>query len=331
MSRDLFEYHPVIGYRFIPHLKARVRHEGGGYLVRTNNLGFRQNTDALPRATPGKKRVLVFGDSYTAGDGVSNGHRYTDLIEQELDNVEVLNFGLPGSGTDQQYLGYLEYGKNLDADLLVIAPMVENIVRNPVSHRLTMSSTNGKLVRRAKPYYHLEGERLILNHSPVPKSVVEVDGESTGSDPSDSMLQRLAAAADERIPGLRAWTQRVRGITWPPEYDDDDNPAWLLMRQILLQWSKDSSIPVALCPIPTFGHIEGGISAQPYLERFTSLAKIANADLIDPLPAFSSLSYEERMACRFPNDEHPNRRGHEILARAIGAEVEKFLNASQTQ
>ena len=36
MSRQLFQYHPTVGYHFVPGLKARVEHEAGGYLMRTN-------------------------------------------------------------------------------------------------------------------------------------------------------------------------------------------------------------------------------------------------------------------------------------------------------
>lgn len=325
MSRDLFEYHPVIGYRFIPELKARVRHEGGGYLVQTNSLGFRQSTELTPTPATGRKRVLVFGDSYTAGDGVSNGHRYTDLIEQKFDNVEIVNFGLPGSGTDQQYLSYREYAKDVQADLLVIAPMVENIVRNPVGHRLTMSSTNGKLVRRAKPYYELANGKLSLKHSPVPKAVVEVDEQVESSPEPSGVVQRLTASADGRMPGFKAWTQRMRGITWPPEYNSEQDPAWQLMREIIVQWAKASTIPVAICPIPTFSHIQGGIKADPYLKRFTEVASATHATLINPLPQFLNLPYAQRSGCRFLNDEHPNKRGHEILASSIGAEIKTIL------
>ena len=42
------------------------------------------------------------GDSFTAADGVSNRQRYSDLLEARLPGIEVYNFGLPGTGTDQQ-------------------------------------------------------------------------------------------------------------------------------------------------------------------------------------------------------------------------------------
>jgi hypothetical protein len=106
VNRQLFEYHPTFAYRFIPGLKARVDHEGGGYLLRTNAQGFRCSHDFDAARSPGMKRVLLFGDSYTAGGGVSNKRRYGDVLEQLVDDLQVYNFGLSGSGTDQQYLIY---------------------------------------------------------------------------------------------------------------------------------------------------------------------------------------------------------------------------------
>ena len=39
-QRQLFEYNDVLGYRFIPNIKARIQHESGGYLLQTNSSGF---------------------------------------------------------------------------------------------------------------------------------------------------------------------------------------------------------------------------------------------------------------------------------------------------
>src|ERR1700755_2605937 len=111
MSIQLFEYHPVIGYRFIPGLKTRLEHEGGGYLVRTNDAGFRSEHEYTKAKTPGKFRILLFGDSFTAGDAVSNKHRYGDVLETLLPDIEVYNFGLSGSGTDQHYLIWREIAR----------------------------------------------------------------------------------------------------------------------------------------------------------------------------------------------------------------------------
>src|SRR5262245_32188993 len=96
---EQFRYDPDVGFTFLPNLKIRVPHETGGYLVRTNSLGFRDHRNPTV-STNGQRRVFIFGDSFTAGDGVSNGKRFSDELERFLPGVEFYNFGLPGTGTD---------------------------------------------------------------------------------------------------------------------------------------------------------------------------------------------------------------------------------------
>src|SRR5215471_19528710 len=102
--RQIYEYHPTIGLRFVPQLKARVPHEGGGYLVRTNGTGFRSDTEFKKPRSGDTRRILLFGDSFTAGEGVSNGQRYSDFLERLEPGLEVYNFGLPATGLDQHHL-----------------------------------------------------------------------------------------------------------------------------------------------------------------------------------------------------------------------------------
>jgi hypothetical protein len=69
LNRQLFEYHPSIGYRFIPGLQTREPHEGGGFLLRTNQAGYRCRHEFARERPPGTFRILLFGDSYTAETG----------------------------------------------------------------------------------------------------------------------------------------------------------------------------------------------------------------------------------------------------------------------
>ena len=52
------------------------------------------------------------GDSNTAGDGVSNHQRYSDILSKTL-NCESYNYGLSATGTDQQLLTYRKFAKNV--------------------------------------------------------------------------------------------------------------------------------------------------------------------------------------------------------------------------
>lgn len=318
MSRNLFEYHPVIGYRFIPAMVARVRHEGGGYLVRCNQAGFRCDHEVTDRPPAGTFRAIVFGDSYTAGDGISNGRRFSDLLEARLPGVEILNFGLPGSGTDQQYLAFREYAGGIEYDLLIICPMVANIWRILGGEQISMGVTDRRLVRRPKPYFRLVDGELRLENQPVPRDVRPIDpAEADAADKGAGALKRLARLAFRRWPELHCLSMRLRGIRSPAEYDDPDGSAWRLMKAILVAWIRRSRAPVLLYPIPAFVHVNRCIGADGYLRRFSELASEEGATLIDALPEFRKLAAAERKRCRFAVDDHPTERGHEVLADAL--------------
>ena len=166
MNRNLFEYNKDIGYKFIPNLKSRVNDDHGGYLIRTNKQGFRNDSDFIETRPKDMKRMLVFGDSYTAGDGVSNGKRYTDYLEEHSD-YEIYNFGLSGTGTDQQYLIYKNFSRHIYTDKYMLTILVENIRRVNSKYRFFMDG-NGKMICYPKPYYEFKNGELHLKHSPVP-------------------------------------------------------------------------------------------------------------------------------------------------------------------
>ena len=328
MSRNLFEYHSVIGYRFIPGLTARVRHEGGGYLVRCNQSGFRCDHEVTESKPPGVFRVLVFGDSFTAGDGVANGKRYSDRIEEELSGVQVLNFGLPGSGTDQQYLAFREYAKTLDYDLLILAVTVPNIWRILGGEQVVQTSTDGQIMMRPKPYFRLVDGALRLENQPVPTATRAVGGEElarlsgkSGGGP----IKRLVRRFYERFPEWKGRIQRLRGIRSPAEYDDPSGGPWQLMRAILAEWIRQSRAPVLLAPIPAFEHVNRYVGADGYLARFRELGAEANVEVVDVLPTFWTLPAADRKRCRYAQDDHPTEFGHEVLARALSPSVRKHF------
>ena len=335
MARNLFEYHPVLGFRFVPGLRARVRHEGGGYLVRSNAAGFRCEHEVTRERPAGKRRVLLFGDSFTAGEGVSNRFRFGDRLEERVADLQVLNFGLPGSGTDQQYLAFRETAAGLEADALLLCPMVENVRRNLDTHRLTQAASDGQLVMRAKPYFTWQGNDLVLCHQPVPKRVTPeeaagLDVSNQAPDDTSALRARVRAWGQdlERVaPGLRGWTRRMRGVRWPLDYEDPSSPGWRLMRAILERWIDEAQAPVFLAPLPTSDHVAGDLVADGIRERFAELARERGATFVDVFAATQQLARDERRGFRFPVDDHPTREGHRILADAIAPALDAGLAA----
>jgi hypothetical protein len=209
---SLFEYDPDIGYRFVPHLKTRVMSGAGGYLVRTNALGFRSEREF--ERDDRAHRILVFGDSFTAGDGVSNANRYSDVLETLLPPLEVHNFGLPGSGTDQQFIAYGKLTQGAPCDAVVIAVLVENI-RRIVSAWRPSQDDGGSVEFVAKPYFELDAERLVRRNDPVPRERVSGSDHLLAHDAETRRSFRFKSVVHLTPAGHRAIAQSLANTLRP--------------------------------------------------------------------------------------------------------------------
>jgi lysophospholipase L1-like esterase len=331
MWRSVTRHHPTIGYTFIPGVKARVSlpSEDAAYLVRVNAQGFRCEHDFTSAKAEGKSRALLFGDSFTAGDGVSNRQRYGDRLEELLPGLEVYNFGLPGTGTDQQYLAYQEYAEGLEHDLLILAVTVENIGRVASRFR-PYTNERGETVVYAKPYYVLEQGRLALKNVPVAKEPVRE--EALSADDTRHVDRGLPFAGLRKVArqlGLRDLAQKVTHFQPVPDYRTPDNPKWLLMRAILEEWIASSRAPVLLVPVPLFPFVEGSSDPAHYQARFRELADAAACTLHDPLPDLQNYAPDERRAFRFERDVHLTPAGHAALAASLAPVVERIISGGQ--
>lgn len=316
----MFQYHPAIGYTFIPGIKARVQHEAGGYLVRINQTGFRSEHEFEKKKSPEKFRILIFGDSFTAADGVSNKFRYTDVLESLLPGTEVYNFAIPGTGTDQQYLTFCEYASLLEYDLLIIAVFVENVRRIASRYRIYYSSS-GKEGVMTKPYYSLDnGGNLVLHNSPVPQELLSFDNlpgdqlkylDRGGNFP---LIRKVVSKFGSSAKNL---VQKVSQYQPLPMYDDSNNPDWLLMKKILEKWVSESKTNTILFTIPLYQYIEETSSPKGYQARFDELDYSKRVIFHDPLPDLLEYTMEDRKKFRFKKDIHPTREFHKALANSL--------------
>jgi hypothetical protein len=121
--RYLFDSY--LGWRNIPNWKATTRGES----LTINSKGLRDQEYTYER-TAGAKRVLVLGDSFTWGYGVSDEEIYTEVLERKLAeqgrNWEIINTGVSGYGTDQEYLFFKTEGLKYQPDLVILALYLYN-------------------------------------------------------------------------------------------------------------------------------------------------------------------------------------------------------------
>lgn len=320
----LFEYHPLTGYKFIPNLKTRIQHEAGGYLLRTNAMGFRSEHEFSFKKNPGKKRILIFGDSFTAGDGVSNKFRYADVLEKMLEDTEVYNFGLPGSGTDQQYLLFKEYAPQFEYDLLIIAVLVENIRRIKSHYRFYYNEKGEKIIFQ-KPFFDISSGKLELKNTPVHPHPLTLD------DLSDHEKEKIdtggrfeGARTFIKKLGLQTIAQKLTKYQPVPEYDNAKSEEWLTMKAILEYWIKEAQKPTIVISLPLYQNIEGTSNPSHYQDRFNELK--GECTVFDPLHDLKKYKTQERRNFRFTVDVHPTQSGHEAIAKSIYPIVYEALN-----
>lgn len=353
------KYHARIGFTYMPNAKLRISGAGGGYLVRTNAAGFRSDREFQAERRPGTFRALLFGDSQTAGDGVINALRYSDLLEKAVPGLEVCNYGVSGTGPDQHFLIYQENAA-IEHDLVVIGLYVENIRR--VNSRFIKSrDANGSESILPKPYFQIENQELALHHVPVPKqpwteqslppelqpyvySFHDTDffnrisaagsGQSIAISPLRKSIVNLALRLRKFQPAmlaplrrfLRKVTMRISGFTPVPDYNSPVNPGWLLLSKILQTWAAASRTPILLIPIPDDTFRSGLCNPRAYQARFNELAQQIGCHLYDPLPELLKLSGEERRAMS-DSTGHLTARGHETMARLLTPVIESLACA----
>jgi hypothetical protein len=338
--RQYLEYDPVTGYRFIPDICARIPHEGGGYLIRANELGFRSDKRFVRERSLGKSRLLLFGDSFTAGDGVSNGQRFGDHLEVLVPNLEVYNFGLPASGPDQHYLLFRHHARDIEHDLVMIAVCVENVRRVVTRYRYFMEES-GHEVLYEKPFFELVGSSLVLRSSPPERRPIDPNSISAEARTLIYKIGRfpLARKAYDWLTssqtirsivvetGIKDRFQSLFAYQPLPEYDDPSNNAWRTLRAILFEWVIGHDRPVIIAPLPLAHYVLGISNAGSYVRCFSELAKAVGAILIDPLPTLETYPAELRRKLFYTDDCHPTRLGHEAFAKALAPGVFEVLNS----
>lgn len=95
----LFRYDPDLGWSPIPNAFGRFT-GSRTVAVRNNSLGLRD----IEVSGAGMPTVMFIGDSFVWGYDVEANERFTELLRTRLPGVRIINAGVPGYGTDQEYL-----------------------------------------------------------------------------------------------------------------------------------------------------------------------------------------------------------------------------------
>lgn len=154
----LHQFHPEYGWTLSPNATylrqwQKPNGEDDVYLFETNEDGFRDTYDS------GERNVIVVGDSFTEGAGVTQGGQYATLLDHWFPNTSFHAYGAGGYGTDQELLTYRNVSDQYDHELVILAYYYGNDANNNVGE--------GWPPGPRRPQFELRDGRLVQVHEPV--------------------------------------------------------------------------------------------------------------------------------------------------------------------
>ncbi len=319
------------------------RPDGRTYDFVVNSAGIRSNREYSYEKPPGVFRILIFGESQAAGIYQSNEYRFSELLEKRNPGLEVINFSLPGTGSDQQMLTFEHIGHNYEHDLIILIPFLMTIRRNVAWSAPRRNTITGKVVYAPKPRFELSmkedgTEALELRNVPVPELRL---ASNRADDEAGEQIARHARRANSKFSPIRlgkkyilpllGWLHvdpfpllKTIGYDPYPEYESPDTEEWRLMAAIIKRFAALAHPkPFVIAPLVSSPYMRFSLG-RSYWDRFTSLIDGERIYVIDLLPHFTRLGRKAIQCFLEPIDPHLSDYGHAVLADAVEAELRRF-------
>ncbi|HKR04536.1 MAG TPA: SGNH/GDSL hydrolase family protein [Bacteroidia bacterium] len=125
--------------------------------VKNNDDGFRDRDHGAKQ----KKRIAFLGDSFVWGYDVQEEERFTEKLQVLMPEWELINMGISGYGTDQEFMLIQKWFDHYKPDIICLL-YCENDKRN------NMVNCN---LEYYKPYYEVVNDTLVKKGVPVIKSI----------------------------------------------------------------------------------------------------------------------------------------------------------------
>ncbi|HVS18208.1 MAG TPA: hypothetical protein VMT18_06380, partial [Planctomycetota bacterium] len=307
----------------------------GEYMGTTLNGQGHLDEEFGPRV-PGRARVLVIGDSFSTGP-VPYTHHYTTFAERELEDVEIMNVGVPRVGPDEYLVLYRDEGAALEPDLVVIAFFVGNDVHDAHLRRAQSSLAKQLFDRRLCLTFEVPRRLWLLRGHTLP--VVQ---------PAGSAFEPLTVAEAERalpflldprleVPsfGEQGYREIARGRAGYLERADRSDFEQAFAPLLELR-ALAAPLPVVLLVLPDEFQVEDDVWRQACEDlgrvpadrdrpqrELARLCAEAGMPIYDTLPAMRAVAPldDGRRHVYHLRDTHFNARGN----RVVGLELARLV------
>ena len=213
-SRQPFEFripHPILGWALQPNTTYLFEIPEGIVSVTYNSQGWRDLEHHVEKPD-GVFRILVLGDSFMEANSVKlddTFHRHVEELARAAgNNVEVINMGVAGYGTLQEYLVFQDIGHLYNPDLVLVGFFDGNDVINNSLELASILTEEGQ-VTNARPFLELnEPTRWTL-------TPVDFEGAQRSYAKNKASLEAKRNKLTEKLVLLRLLTAGIARIPVP--------------------------------------------------------------------------------------------------------------------
>jgi len=289
---------PLLGWLHRPNVTERSQTSEFNVSYTTNSSGLRDREVPLEKKT-GIYRILALGESTLFGEGIAYGKRFSEVIEDALEGVEVINLGVRGFGFDQSLLFLERDGFTYQPDQVIIffseqdyLERCKDFIRTEAfKPRFVLSAGKDSLI-----FNGIEQNRRQFGNTEIVKmsrSLVENLGPKGGEKGDKDFWEAISKSLE--------LTRQLRG-----EYSNDDFKRLLYL--LLKRFRDDCSQYSVPCSAVV---IDKGIA--DYMVEFCAQLGIPCLDIREVLV---KASRSHRL--RFAIDPHYNEFAHAVIGEYTG-------------
>ena len=310
---DFIEQLDVVNYRYIPNQEFRVKNSNYNISVRTNSNGYRDN-EWLPEDNSFK--IMFLGDSYTAGFGVEEDHRYSNHLgmipdeNKKTKSFQIFNAAVSGYNLNQMIETFYLNENIISPDLVVLGLYLEGLdrIEDPYIYYEGFSLKKSK-----SEFAYIIDDKLYITHS------------------SSKIIQYIEKTIFSFSFTFRFLIEKVIQIkndyflkkNFEGQREDLDS-----IFKIIKDFSSALTAKgVKLIILPVIQHLSNGDFGANIKSSYDFLNKNCikeNISFVDILPTLL-IRINNHETLWIKNDPHWNKIAHKIAANCLNKEIQLLI------
>ena len=349
--------HPEFGWVLQPNASYHYRMAEDMVAVQHNSKGFHDTEHSYDKAA-GTRRIVLLGDSFMEAFSVSLEQTFFKQLEQDLAAAgrpaEVINLGVGGYGTLQEYLVFTEEGRRYRPDIVLLAFYFGNDLRNN-SLELESMVNAGSMKVMSRPFVDTSGGAgLVTTRVDYEGALRRYNEAQAGKDTiwhrateRSAILRALDLVLARLFPGDQheeAVSEEVQDFVMLGmhycEEPEEFSRAWEITDQLLTRLDtvvKEAGARLVIFTVPAQHEVEPQtmekvrsdfyapellcLDQAPAYSRLGAVAGRLGIEYVNLLPDFRQEAGNGTKL--FRSDRHWNAAGHALAARRIAAVLEK--------